>query len=109
MNDSTGAYSTMFKCDGSECTQKKDPKTLKVQTICPSTACNMTCEVGGPDPACTEFVASQIAQIGRNGPLSMTCDHPGAPEVAVDGTTCIVHENLLDFYFQGVQLDTVRV
>lgn len=106
--DEAGAYASMFKCDGGGCTQKKDPKTHKVQTTCPAAKCNATCEVGGPDPACTEFVASQIALIGRDGPLSMTCDDPGLPGVVLNGTTCIVHENLLDFYFQGVQLDMVR-
>lgn len=104
----SSAYTTMFKCDGSECKQTKDPKTGRVQTLCPSAHCNMTCEVGGPDEACSEFVAGQIAQIGQKGPLSMLCDDPLAPGVERDGTACIVHEDLLDFYFQGVQLDQVR-
>jgi len=102
------ALTTMFQCNGAGCTQVRDPKTLQLQTICPDTHCNMTCEVGGPDEACTEFVASQIEQIGQKGPLSLTCDNPGAPDAGPEGTTCIVHESLLDFYFQGVQLDRVR-
>jgi len=58
----------------------------------------MTCEVGGPDESCTEFVASQIAQVGTKGPVTLTCnDEATAP---ANGAQCIVHENLLDFYFQ---------
>ena len=94
-------YATMFKCDGFACTQVKDAKTNKIQTSCPAAKCNMTCEVGGPDESCTEFVASQIVQVGTKGPLSLTCNGPGS----VNASQCVVHENLLDFYFQGVVLD----
>jgi hypothetical protein len=88
----------MFKCDGIGCTQVKDAKTNKIQTTCPSALCNMTCEVGGPDESCSEFVASQVVQIGTRGPMTLTCDGEGATPGA--GTECIVHENLLDFFFQ---------
>ena len=88
----------MFKCDGIGCTQVKDVKNNKVQTTCPSARCNTTCEVGGPDESCTTFVASQVEQIGARGPMTLTCNSEGAASGA--GTECIVHEKLLDFYFE---------
>ena len=91
----------MFKCDGKNCTQIYDPKTKKIQTACPGTKCNMTCEVGGPDASCTPFVASQITQIGQKGPVTLTCLEPG---VKSNGSECIMHEQLLDFFFKGVEL-----
>ncbi|GAB5032377.1 abc transporter [Nannochloropsis oceanica] len=96
-------YETMFKCDGIGCIQVKDVKTNKIQTTCPSARCNTTCEVGGPDESCTTFVASQVEQIGARGPMTLTCNTDGT--TSGTGTECIVHERLLDFYFQGVELD----
>ena len=59
----------MFMCDGKDCTQTIDPVTLKIMTQCPGAKCDMTCEVDGPDKACSKFIATQVRKIGTKGPV----------------------------------------
>ncbi len=60
---------------------------------CAQSACMPLCEKG-VDSFCIDLMVQLLGQIGKKGTMDLVCEG--------DGTSCVVHENVLDAYFSGI-------
>jgi len=69
------------------------PQGGRVGMKCAQSACEPLCEKG-VDKFCIDLMGQLLDGIGKKGTFDLLCEG--------DGTSCVVHENVLDAYFTGI-------
>jgi len=105
-NPAPGMFRPVFSCAASECQLSKEKAASskggraggqggggRVAMKCAQSECVPLC-VKGVDSFCIDLMVQLLGQIGKKGTMDLVCE--------ADGTSCVVHENVLDAYFSGI-------
>lgn len=98
-NPAPGTYRPVFSCAASQCHLSKEKEAQqggqggRVAMKCAQSACVPLCEKG-VDKFCIDLMVQLLGGIGKKGTFDLVCEG--------NGTSCVVHENVLDAYFTGI-------